>query len=79
MKICAAVILVVSAVTLMTNPKKPVEEGSSGAYSSVSVTKDGDSSAVSIIGGKDGPTSIFVAGKWEDKPESEDNTEGEEQ
>ena len=78
-KTCAAVILAVSAVTLMTNPKKPVEDGSFGAYSSVSVTKDGDSSAVSIIGGKDGPTSIFVAGKLEDKSAAEDNTEGEEQ
>lgn len=43
----------------------------------VAQAKEPASSAVSIIGGADGPTSIFIAGKLEDETEAESETESE--
>lgn len=73
--VCAAAVLVLAAFTLMTNPKKqpealaavsqrePEENREADTKSGVRMETQQDEHAVSVIGGADGPTSIFVAGK----------------
>lgn len=53
--LAAVLLLGAAAVTLLTDPLRPEQEGAG--------SMTGEESNVSIIGGVDGPTSIFVAGK----------------
>ena len=55
--ICLAAVLLLgaAAVTLLTDPLRPEQEGAG--------SMTGEKANVSIIGGADGPTSIFLAGK----------------
>lgn len=62
---CAVIILIISAVTLMTNPRREQMSGGEPADFGMAASSEenDDGTAVSIIGGSDGPTSIFLAGK----------------
>ncbi|MBT9775303.1 peptidase M56 [Clostridium sp. MCC353] len=77
MSACAVIILVISAVTLMTNPKRE-KMGQEGPVDPVMAASEEDNGAmaVSIIGGSDGPTSIFLAGKLGDGNGEDGGAEG---
>lgn len=71
--VCACAVLILAALTLMTNPKGAGEALAAGGEENplkteINKLKEKDASSVSIIGGADGPTSVFVAGKTDGDP-----------
>lgn len=56
--VLCGILLAAAGVSLMVSPKADGSDDSAGAFDD-----GGDTAVVSIIGGADGPTSIFLAGK----------------
>ncbi len=57
------ILLAAAGISLIVSPKTEQPEGGNAEEGSIAVSRDEDTASVSIIGGADGPTSIFLAGK----------------